>query len=267
MNIPYLKLQKKFTLIELLVVIAIIAILASILMPALSQARERSRVSACANSLKQLGLGFAAYHDANNDWYPWSHNPADGNKGTGAWRGIMGEAKVVTFKTKERNADARTDILRCPSHDRTSTNGQKIGKHSYDYDGTYVINNVNASWAGFGLGKVDDATYGARTVHITNPSFFVVLAEKRKARETTFDELTNHSFDRYTNFHSTANPLEISSKYSSSIDLTAHNDRANYLCADGHVVNWAYNEVLWKHFSIGGMKGKSGVGANINYLR
>lgn len=56
--------MKKFTLIELLVVIAIIAILAAILMPALSQARERGRGTACISNLKQLMMVTGGYWDA-----------------------------------------------------------------------------------------------------------------------------------------------------------------------------------------------------------
>ena len=88
--------QKGFTLIELLVVIAIIAILAAMLLPALSKAKQKAQGIACMNSTKQLNLGWIMYAGDNNDRTPgsyanggfigsvadWSTNWVGGNMGS-----------------------------------------------------------------------------------------------------------------------------------------------------------------------------------------
>ncbi len=75
-----------FTLIELLVVIAIIAILASMLLPALSKAREKAKGITCTSQLKQLGMIMNLYSDANDDY---SVPITGGTGGTRPWNRLL----------------------------------------------------------------------------------------------------------------------------------------------------------------------------------
>ena len=96
-NFP-LNARCRFTLIELLVVIAIIAILASMLMPALQQARERGRAASCLSNCKQLGNVLIMYANAYEDMIP-PHNGLNKGGGKYSWAGILYSVKMLEQNT------------------------------------------------------------------------------------------------------------------------------------------------------------------------
>ena len=98
--------RSEFTLIELLVVIAIIAILAGMLMPALSRARAAARASQCLGNQKQIGLMLALYADGSKGWLPIPMSAVEYEE-NGGRKGWINQLKL--FKVAEKK------IFRCPA--------------------------------------------------------------------------------------------------------------------------------------------------------
>lgn len=100
--------RRGFTLIELLVVIAIIAILAGMLLPALSKAKEKAKRTKCLNSLRQVGIASHMYADDNNNILP---PMIDNSNQVGNWSWDMPQAVVSNLL----GYGFQRDILYCPS--------------------------------------------------------------------------------------------------------------------------------------------------------
>lgn len=136
MTRPDTQSRHGFTLIELLVVIAIIAILAALLLPALSSAKERARRIKCLSNLKQTGLALKVFSNDRDGFYPWHLPPAEGGTyGPDAgesWRNFLAAASEMDTPK----------ILACPSD--TATKGVVMDWSANTYGLQHPSNRGNA---------------------------------------------------------------------------------------------------------------------------
>lgn len=102
----FIRRNNGFTLIELLVVIAIIAILASMILPALGKAKEKAKRAYCSNNLRQMGIAARVYADNFNGFYPYTFQVRGNNAFRKAWFNFLQEYQHTT------------NILHCPTQSK-----------------------------------------------------------------------------------------------------------------------------------------------------
>lgn len=144
------KQKNGFTLIELLVVISIIAVLVSILVPALSAARGRARSLFCITQLRQLSFAAILYGNTNNDRLPYALLPSrviEGIRYEYAWNGIHGfqdsSDPVVTLPgLLWEGSTIPMNIHQCPSFKGTAMwAGDEYA--GYNYNTSYIGSPIN----------------------------------------------------------------------------------------------------------------------------
>ena len=240
--------RQGFTLIELLVVIAIIAILASLLLPALSKAKDKGQGAACLSNTKQIGIAIVMYADDNSDAFPnrwWAGGPYRNEKGLqcgGEWQ--------RTPASQMSNYLASPNVWVCPKKRRGLTyksepgnfNPRITGFLSYGFNYLGVFGGDAASpkiFKASGVQRPTDMIAVTEVNGTDNPREIGGGVGNEKADAAWLDGYwAGGSFPNQTAAKGNQN-------FRFQSQMKKHNKRVNIVYVDGHAAGSKPSQLIW----------------------